>query len=113
MNVPVKGMKGQRITPIEIVILVVTGFGLLFDTLEATMTSVLTTVFGGRADVSRADLTVLLVALFAGGAIGAPFAGAAADRFGRRKALIASLLGYSLASIAAGLTTDLRLLAVW
>ena len=53
MNVPVDGRAGQRITPIQIVILAVTGFGLLFDTLEATMTSVLTTVLGGRADVSR------------------------------------------------------------
>lgn len=100
------------LTYLHILIVFGTGLGLIFDTLEAAMTNVLATVFATHPGVERADLTMLLVAVFAGGAIGAPLAGRIADRVGRRASLLIALIGYAGASIAAAFAEGLGQLTV-
>lgn len=100
------------LTYLHILIVFASGLGLIFDTLEASMTNVLATVFAHRPGVERADLTILLVSVFAGGAIGAPLAGRIADRIGRRTTLLIALVGYALSSIAAAFATNLTELAI-
>jgi putative MFS transporter len=97
---------------LHLFILIVLGTGLLFDTLEASMTNVLATVFAKRPGVGADELRILLTSVFIGGAIGAPLAGRIADRIGRRSTLLGALIGYGIASILAGLARDILELSI-
>jgi putative MFS transporter len=97
---------------LHLLILIVLGTGLLFDTLEASMTNVLATVFAKRPGVDADELRILLTSVFIGGAIGAPLAGRIADRIGRRSTLLGALIGYGIASILAGVARDVLELSI-
>jgi putative MFS transporter len=97
---------------LHLFILIVLGTGLLFDTLEASMTNVLATVFAKRPGVDADELRILLTSVFIGGAIGAPLAGRIADRIGRRSTLLGALIGYGIASILAGVARDVLELSI-
>jgi MFS transporter, putative metabolite:H+ symporter len=97
---------------LHLFVLIVLGTGLLFDTLEASMSNVLATVFAKRPGVGADELRILLTSVFIGGAIGAPLAGRVADRIGRRSTLLGALIGYGIASIFAGLARDVTELSM-
>ena len=97
---------------LHIFIVLATGFGLVFDTLEASMTNVLATVFATREGMSVREVSMMLSTVFLGGIIGAPLAGHIADRIGRRMTLMIVLTGYGVLSITASFASSMGELAV-
>ncbi|SCW66279.1 Sugar transporter [Sphingobium faniae] len=92
---------------LHMLLCVILGLGLMFDQMEASMTSVLMALFSEPdTHVSRQALSRMLVAYYAVAAIGAPVMGMVADRFGRRIALVGTLFGFGLLTFASVLMPD-------
>lgn len=100
------GVAGQldalHLTRLHFVVIAILGFGYLCDGIELGMTNVLATVLGAPGSTTaHADLSLILGALFVGGAFGAVMAGRLADRYGRKWVLVTAALGFGLASAIA------------
>lgn len=75
---------------------------LFADIAEVALGNALGAVFQAPPrTMTQAELSLFLAAIFAGGAVGAPFFGMAGDRFGRRLALQMALVGIALGSLGA------------
>lgn len=100
-------LDASPVTPLHWTILLVCALGLVFDVIEAGLSNALSAVFSAPPyRVEPFALSLLLGAVFAGGAIGAPLLGAFADRHGRRAALCLALLGMSATSLLAAASPD-------
>lgn len=87
--------------------------GLALDTLEIALGTVLAAVFSAPPDPAPAlQLSLLLAAVYAGAVFGAPVLGRAADRFGRRRVLVAVLGWIGLTSLAASACTGVASLGL-
>jgi MFS transporter, putative metabolite:H+ symporter len=80
---------------------------LFADIAEVALGNALGAVFQAPPRImTQAELSLFLAAIFAGGAVGAPFFGMAGDRFGRRLALQMALVGIALGSLGAAASQE-------
>ncbi|MGX5773833.1 hypothetical protein [Methylorubrum zatmanii] len=80
------------ITRLHWAILALCTLGLFTDIAEVALSNALAAIFlAPPHSLPRGSLSLLLASVFAGGAVGAPVFGLLGDRFGRRRALQASL----------------------
>ncbi|WP_342363881.1 MFS transporter [Terrarubrum flagellatum] len=94
---------------LHIAIIAISTLGLFTDIAEVALSNALAAVFLAPPHlVPQQELSLLLAAVFAGGAIGAPALGWLGDRFGRRLALQAALAVMCVSSIAAATSPDVR-----
>ncbi|KQP74641.1 MFS transporter [Methylobacterium sp. Leaf113] len=101
------------VTALHAVIVAVCTLGLFADIAEVALGNSLAAMFlAPPHNLPRGDLALLLAAVFAGGAIGAPVFGAIGDRFGRRCALQGSLALMAAGSLAAAASPDLTSLTI-
>jgi MFS transporter, putative metabolite:H+ symporter len=95
------------VSPLHAAIVVLCALGLLFDVVEAALSNALSAVFSAAPyHVAPDQLSLLLAAVFAGGAIGAPILGWLADRHGRRTVLAAALVVLAATSLMAATSSD-------
>lgn len=96
------------LTPLHLAMVALCTLGLFADIAEVAISNALAAIFMAPPyRVPRGDLALLLASVFLGGAVGAPVFGAIGDRFGRRRALQASLALIALGSLAAAVSPDL------
>ncbi|GJE18980.1 MFS transporter [Methylobacterium marchantiae] len=94
-------------------ILAVCIFGLFTDVAEVALSNAFAAIFTAPPyNMPRGSLSLLLASVFAGGAVGAPIFGMLGDRFGRRRALQASLGLMAAGSLAAALSPGLASLTL-
>ncbi|WP_407527957.1 MFS transporter [Methylobacterium oryzisoli] len=87
--------------------------GLFADIAEVALSNALAAIFiAPPYGIPRGDLALFLASVFIGGAVGAPLFGLLGDRFGRRRALQASLTVMALGSLAAAASPDLTTLTI-
>jgi MFS transporter, putative metabolite:H+ symporter len=93
------------VTALHIAILAVCTIGLSADIAEVALSNVFSGLFQAAPyHASRGEISLLLAAVFVGGAIGAPALGWFADRKGRRSALQGALVVLALSSMAAAVS---------
>ncbi|SFL37310.1 MFS transporter [Methylobacterium pseudosasicola] len=101
------------LTRLHLAILAVCTLGLFTDVAEVALSNALAAIFlAPPHNMPRGSLSLLLASVFAGGAVGAPVFGLIGDRFGRRKALQATLGLMAIGSMAAALSSGLTALTV-
>lgn len=108
-------LDGLPLTRLHIVLVAICTLGLFTDVAEVILSNALAVIFVAPPhNVPRGglSLSLLLASVFAGGAVGAPVFGLIGDRFGRRRALQASLVLMAVGSLAAALSPDLTSLIV-
>jgi putative MFS transporter len=89
------------LTPLHAAIIALCTFGLAADIGEVALSNTFSAIFlAPPYSASRSEVSWLLAAVFAGGAIGAPIFGALADRIGRRTALQSALAVLVASSLA-------------
>jgi MFS transporter, putative metabolite:H+ symporter len=104
---------GQRldrlpVTRLHLAILLLCTLGLAADIGEVALSNTFSAIFlAPPHSASRAEVSWLLAAVFAGGAAGAPVFGWVADRHGRRAALQIALTLLLLGSLAVALSPDI------
>jgi len=95
-------------------VLVLTATAMSFDLWEIALNSVLSTVLSSNPSVNHSlALPLVLTAVFFGGMIGSPLVGWAADRWGRRRAMMASLIWMGACTGLAAIRDDLAWLIVF
>jgi MFS transporter, putative metabolite:H+ symporter len=101
------------VTALHVLALLLCAFGLMLDTVEIALGSVLAAVFSspGRA-VPAGQLSILLGAVYVGAMVGAPILGWAADRFGRRRIVMGLLVWIGLTSLLAAASDGVDQLSV-
>ena len=101
------------LTHLHIAMTALCTLGLFADIAEVAVSNALAAIFMAPPHgLSRGDLALLLASVFLGGAIGAPVFGALGDRFGRRRAIQASLTLMALGSLAAAASPGLGALTL-
>lgn len=101
------------ITRLHWAILALCTLGLFTDIAEVALSNALAAIFlAPPHSLPRGSLSLLLASVFAGGAVGAPVFGLLGDRFGRRRALQASLGLMAIGSIAAAMSSGLTSLTI-
>ncbi|MBA9061256.1 putative MFS transporter [Methylobacterium fujisawaense] len=101
------------ITRLHVAALAVCTLGLFTDIAEVALSNALAAIFlAPPHNMPRGSLSLLLASVFAGGAVGAPFFGILGDRFGRRRALQASLALMAAGSLAAAASQGLTALTL-
>ncbi len=89
-------------------------FALAFDLGEIALGSALSAIFSSGPDkVSSSELGWLLASVYLGGAVGAWPLGYLADRFGRRNLIVVMLWMLAITSVLAGLSENVRTLAIF
>ncbi|HMQ92639.1 MAG TPA: MFS transporter [Amaricoccus sp.] len=107
-------MDRLALTWLHIAVAVVAGLGFAFDLVEIALGNVLSAVFNAPPySVTPAQLSWLLSAMYIGAIPGALIAGLMADRYGRRRVLVAVLLVLCVTSIAAAGSPDIGSLILW
>lgn len=95
------------VTALHIAALVVATLGVFTDIAEVALGNTFSAVLAGPPfDITRGELSLLLAAVFAGGAVGAPLLGAMADRYGRKLAMQAALVVLCVSSLAVAFSRD-------
>lgn len=95
------------VTWLHAAIVAVATFGLFADIAEVALSNSFSAIFlAAPYHVSRAELSLLLGSVFAGGAIGAPLLGWLGDRYGRKVALQIGLLVLIFSSLAVAASRD-------
>jgi putative MFS transporter len=97
-----KRIDNLPITPLFWRVLILTGIGWLFDAMDQGMVSGVMAAIGKAWKLTASDLGLLGSASAVGMAIGAAFAGMAADRWGRRTVVTFTLIVYGFASAISG-----------
>jgi len=98
-------------TPLMWKVLMITGIGWLFDAMDQGMVAgVLASI--DVWDLSKTQLTILTSTGVVGMALGAAFSGIAADRWGRRTVIVATLLIFSFGSFMCGISQSYEMLLV-
>src|SRR5580693_5637267 len=88
------------LTPLHVAIIALCTLGLAADIGEVALSNTFSAIFlAAPYQASRGEVSLLLAAVFAGGAVGAPALGFVADRIGRRTALQMALVVLALSSI--------------
>ena len=101
------------LTRLHVAMVALCTLGLFADIAEVAISNALAAIFlAPPYGVPRGDLALLLASVFLGGAFGAPVFGAMGDRYGRRRALQASLALMALGSVAAAASPDLAWLTL-
>lgn len=88
------------------------GLAIVFEGHGRSLVSVMLPVIGRDLAVSASALS-FANAVIAAGALGGLVLGGLADRFGRRRLLLACVLGYALLGVATASATTLAALVVW
>ncbi|MFC7395467.1 MFS transporter [Scopulibacillus cellulosilyticus] len=83
-----------------------TGLGYIYDTLDGTLLSFVLPVVAGVWALSSQQTGVLGSSLFIGYLFGTLFSGYLADRFGRKKIIMFTLVVYSLATLLSAFATN-------
>jgi MFS transporter, putative metabolite:H+ symporter len=92
------------LTRLHLAILAICACGFAFDLLEVTLGGALTAVFSAAPHrIAASQLSRLIAAIYVGAVVGAPLLGWLADRFGRKRALMAALVWLATTSIALAL----------
>jgi MFS transporter, putative metabolite:H+ symporter len=98
-----------RVNRLHLTVLALCTLGLAVDIGEVALSNAFSAIFlAPPYNASRAEVSWLLAAIFAGGAIGAPAFGQLADRAGRRFALQVALAIVVVGSAAAAASPDIR-----
>jgi MFS transporter, putative metabolite:H+ symporter len=96
------------LTHLHVAILALCVFGLAADIGEVALSNTFSAIFlAPPYNATRSDVSWLLAAVFAGGAVGAPAFGYWADRHGRRAALQAALVLLAASSLAVAFSPNL------
>ncbi len=103
----------QRVTPAERKSLIAGGLGWMLDAMDVMLYSLVLVELVHHFDMSKSQAGFLNSLTLFASAIGGLLFGFLADRIGRTRALMASILVYSLASGACGLSTSIPMLAVF
>lgn len=96
----------------HIVVLIVAALSLFFDTLDTVITGFVLATLRTEWNFDAAVLGQLSAIGLAGYLVGSLFAGFAADKYGRKKMIMATLVFYSLFSASRGLANDLSSFAI-
>jgi len=99
-------------TPLMRKILFLVGIGWLFDACDQGMVSGVLAAIGGEWTLSQAQMGLLSSIGLLGMGIGAALSGMAADRFGRRKVIMVTLLIYGLASALSAFSVNYDMLII-
>lgn len=101
-------LDGLPLTPLHIAIVALCTLGLAADIGEVALSNTFSAIFlAPPYHASRSEVSLLLAAVFAGGAVGAPLFGWWADRFGRRVALQTALAVLFFSSLAVAWSADI------
>jgi MFS family permease len=109
----VRGLWPADVTPAERRSLVAGGLGWMLDAMDVMLYSLVLAHLMLELGMDKAVAGSLNSLTLVASALGGLLFGFLADRLGRRKALMLSILAYSLASGACGLATSIRQLAVF
>src|SRR5512136_2129959 len=88
-------------------------FGTFMVVLDTTIVNVSLPHIAGTLSASIEESTWALTSYLAANAIILPITGWLANYFGRRRLLLLSVAGFTLASLLCGLATSLPILVVW
>ncbi|RXN88198.1 MFS transporter [Achromobacter aloeverae] len=91
----------------HITVLVVAALSLFFDTLDTVITGFVLATLGPLWGFSAATIGVVSAIGLAGYLVGSALAGFAADRYGRKRMIMLTLVLYSLFSASRGLVNDI------
>lgn len=94
-------------------LLLLVGIGWLFDAMDTGLIGFIMTTLGKEWSLTPAQLGYVVSIGFVGMAFGAMYAGFLADRFGRRKVFMATLILYSVATALCGISWNLTSLLVF
>jgi MFS family permease len=103
----------QDISPAERKSLIAGGLGWMLDAMDVMLYSFVLTYLMGEFGMSKATGGLLNSLTLVASAIGGLFFGVLADRIGRTRALMGSILMYSISSAACGLSHSIAQLAVF
>lgn len=92
-------MDGLPVTRTHLRVVLAVGLGLFFDMYEVFLAGTVGTALTSTFGLSGAGLALVLASAFLGMFVGAAFVARLADRFGRRRLFLFSLLWYSLFSL--------------
>ncbi|GJD43428.1 Inner membrane metabolite transport protein YdjE [Methylobacterium cerastii] len=113
MSVIARRLDALPLTHVHGAILAVCIFALFTDFAEVALSNAFAAIFTAPPyNMPRGSLSLLLASVFVGGAVGAPIFGMLGDRFGRRRALQASLGLMAAGSLAAALSPGLASLTL-
>lgn len=99
-------------TPMMKKILLLTGIGWMFDAMDQGMVSGVMAAIGKEWALTTDQLGMLGSSGMLGMALGAALSGMAADKFGRKKVIMSTLIIYGIASALAGLSVNFPMLLV-
>ncbi|MCR6546960.1 MFS transporter [Dehalobacterium formicoaceticum] len=99
-------------TPMMWKILIIVGFGWMFDAMDQGMVAGVMAAIGKDWQISTGQLGLLGSSGMLGMAIGAALSGMAADRWGRKKVITWTLIIFGLASGLSGFSTNFTMLLV-
>jgi MFS transporter, putative metabolite:H+ symporter len=101
------------LTRLHLAILAVCACGFAFDLLEVTLGGALSAVFSAAPHrIAASELSRLIAAVYVGAVIGAPLLGWLADRFGRKRVLVAALLWLAATSIGLAVRDNVAWLTI-
>jgi MFS transporter, putative metabolite:H+ symporter len=102
------------VTALHLAIFALCAFGLFADIAEVALSNAFSGIFlAAPYHVSRSELSLLLAAVFAGGAVGAPAFGWLADRYGRQIALQTALAVLVASSLAVAASADVSTMTIF
>jgi MFS family permease len=100
-------------TPAQRSVVIAAGLGWMLDAFDVMLYSIVITHLMRAFSMSRTTAGLLNALTLAASAAGGLLFGMLADRFGRRRMLSASILGYSVCTFACGLSTTIFALGVF
>lgn len=109
----IRRLDDEPVSRVHVLAMVISAVGFTFDLSETAVGTALSGVFSAPPHAVPPDrLAWMLSSIYLGAILGPPLFGALADRYGRRIALVASLLTLALTSLAGACTPDIAALSV-
>jgi len=103
----------SSVTPAQRRTLIAAALGWLLDGFDVMLYALVITAIVADFGITKATAGKIATLTLLASGIGGVFFGFVADRIGRTKALMLSILTYSLCSFASGLATSVAMLAVF
>src|SRR5256714_5231322 len=103
----------SQTTPAQRRTLIAAALGWMFDAFDVMLFALVVSVIGGDCGISKAPAGKLATLTLLASGVGGLLFGWVADRIGRTRALMLSILTYSIFSFASGLSTSIAMLAVF